>query len=333
MANPLKLPFDFPPNTTPPTHMLQANFAALLKFVDDLNTGVQALTNLLVTTLQTTSTATIGGLLTASGAATVAGALTAQSTAVVTGALTANSTATVSGALTAQSTVAATGLVTANNGVTVNNAALTANSTSSLVGAVTAGSTLAATGNITASSDVNFGTSAVRLYRPAANQLAVDTSSTKGWQIDASGNINQAIQPNFLAINSTSRSNVTGDGTTYTVAFNNEIYDQSGSYDNAAFTFTAPVTGRFFLCAMVQMSGVTTTAKTSGQVAIVTSNLTYNGNFFVKENFSQGNVSVIADMDANDTASVTIRISGGSKDVSVDGGASGQTHFSASLIN
>lgn len=74
MANPLKLPFDFAPNATPTTHQLQANFNALLQFVQNLNDGVTALTNLLVSTLTTTSTATIGGT------ASVTGDLTAAST-------------------------------------------------------------------------------------------------------------------------------------------------------------------------------------------------------------------------------------------------------------
>lgn len=78
MANPLKLPFDFAPNATPPTHQLQANFNALLQFVQDLNDAVISLSNLLVGTLQTTSTATIGGALAANSTAIVTGVLTAS---------------------------------------------------------------------------------------------------------------------------------------------------------------------------------------------------------------------------------------------------------------
>lgn len=192
MANPLKLPFDFPPNATPTTHQLQANFNALLQFVSDLNTAVISLSNLIVGTLQTTSTATIGGTLTAQAAAAITGALTASSTATVAGALTASSTATVAGALTAQSTaalngavtagstVAATGLVTANNGVTVNNAALTANSTSSLVGAVTAGNTVTATGLVTANNGATVNNAALTANSTTALNGAATAGSTLG---------------------------------------------------------------------------------------------------------------------------------------------------------
>lgn len=209
--NPLKLPFDFPPNTKPTTHQIQKNFEALLKFVSDLNTAVISLSNLIVGTLQTTSTATIGGTLTAQAAATVSGALTANSTAALNGAvtaastlgvtgavtanngvtvnnaalvanaaLTANSTAALNGAVTAGSTIAATGLVTANNGVTVNNAALTANSTSALNGAVTAGSTVAATGLVTANNGVTVNNAALTANSTSALNGAVTAGSTLG---------------------------------------------------------------------------------------------------------------------------------------------------------
>lgn len=48
MANPLKLPFDFPPNSTPTTQQIQANFNALLGFVQNLDTGLTSLTNLVL---------------------------------------------------------------------------------------------------------------------------------------------------------------------------------------------------------------------------------------------------------------------------------------------
>jgi hypothetical protein len=149
MANPLRLPFDFPPNGTPTTHQLQANFNALLKFVQDLNDGVEALGNLLVDTLTTTSTATIGGALTASGAATVAGALNANGTATVAGALTANTTATVAGLLTASGAATVGGALTANSATV--SGALNANGTATVAGALTANSTATVAGLLTAS--------------------------------------------------------------------------------------------------------------------------------------------------------------------------------------
>jgi len=363
-TNPLKLPFDFPPNTKPTTHQLQANFDALLQFVSDLNTAVISLSNLIVGTLQTTSTASIGGALTAHGTAavtgaltaastaTVAGALVAQSTAAITGALTAQSTAALNGAVIAGSTVAATGLVTANNGVTVNNAALTANSistlngavthgstttatglvtanngvtvntgaltanaTSSLVGAVTAGSTLGVTGNINAASQVNLSDSALALsftssptmglQKVASNRMGVYTSSTKGWDLDANGNITLPIQPAFLET-ITSGTNNFGDGPAYTVVWTTEVLDRSNSFNLGTSIFTAPVAGVYAFVCFLDTSSVNV-SPTTPTVTIVTTGQSYYNNLPAYTTATCRGLSVAyTQMSAGDTAKVTI---------------------------
>jgi acid stress-induced BolA-like protein IbaG/YrbA len=55
--------------------------------------------------------------------------------------------------------------------------------------------------------------------------------------------VNQiGILPSFMAVNNADQTNVTGDGTDYTVTFVNEIYDLTSNFDGAS-TFTAPLTG------------------------------------------------------------------------------------------
>lgn len=340
MANPLKLPFDFPPNTKPETHKVQANFNALLQFVSDLNTAVISLSNLIVGTLQTTSTATIGGALTAQAAATVAGVVTANNgvtvnnAALVTNAaLTANSTAALNGAVTAASTVVATGLITGNNGVTVNNAALTANSTTALNGAATAASTLGVTGDISALSKVKLSdsalaltftsSSAMGLQKVSTNRMALYTSSTKGWDMDATGNITLPVQPAFLVtIDSTAGANVFGDGPAYTVPWGVEVLDRSSAFNMTTKTFTAAVDGVYaFVCFLdtgsVNVSPVTPT------VNIVTSNQNYFNNLPAYTTASCRGLSVVYTfMDAADTCSVTIAGNSllGTKTADIDSG-------------
>lgn len=65
-----------------------------------------------------------------------------------------------------------------------------------------------------------------------------------GPKIDSSGRWTNTTQPAFLAT-VTSASNVTGDGTDYTVTWTTEIYDQGNNFD-AVSTYTAPVTGIVF---------------------------------------------------------------------------------------
>lgn len=146
------------------------------------------------------------------------------------------------------------------------------------------------------------------------------------------GEILQPLQPSFLALNASLRSDVTGDGTVYTIPYNTEIFDQGSDYDNATFTFTAPVTGRYFLSATALLAGITT-SHTIKQLRIVTSNRTYTHYLDdgVAHNYREFVLATMVDMDANDTATVTATVSGSGKTVDVE--VTEYTTFSGSLIN
>jgi len=126
-------------------------------------------------------------------------------------------------------------------------------------------------------------------------------------------------------------SNVTGDNTTVTVDFDNEIFDQNADF--AADTFTAPVTGRYLLCTTVRLSGMTSAAD-EGSVRLPSSNNTYiSGHRFVNTMPENKDfvLSIIADMDANDTVTVTAVMLGEASKV-VDVGAGSVTYFSGALL-
>ncbi|KKL69275.1 hypothetical protein LCGC14_2116590, partial [marine sediment metagenome] len=78
------------------------------------------------------------------------------------------------------------------------------------------------------------------------NQIAKFEGST--------GAMTSPTQPAFLAYNSESDLDVTGDATYVTVDFNTEIFDQGGDF--AADTFTAPVDGRYLLATSVLLGGL-----------------------------------------------------------------------------
>jgi len=121
--------------------------------------------------------------------------------------------------------------------------------------------------------------------------------------------------------------NVTGDGTTYTGTFTTERFDQNADFDGTS-TFTAPVTGRYYLIYICRMPDVAA-VHTSGYLNIVTSNRTYSNCIGDYGNmYSTGaptadtlavNFQVLADMDAADTATCTVTVSNGTKVVDLSG--------------
>ena len=139
------------------------------------------------------------------------------------------------------------------------------------------------------------------------------------------------LNPCFQARNTTGDTNETGDGTAFTVEFDGVTFDQNSDYDNATDTFTAPVTGKYLLTTSCLTSGWDNT-HTLAVIAIVTSNRTYYGAVYPG---STGNrsmaLTVIADMDAADTAYVQITVTGGNKLISISGGT--DTHFFGNLIS
>lgn len=138
-----------------------------------------------------------------------------------------------------------------------------------------------------------------------------------------SGRQSNTTQPAFLVMLSATASNVTGDGTAYTVAWDSETFDQASNYSSNVFT--APVGGRYQLSVFIQLEGVAA-GHDRISLLIVTSNRTYFldwGDVAPDVNGRVGMVmTVLADMDANDTAAVQAGVSGSTKVVDVLGGTS-----------
>lgn len=148
--------------------------------------------------------------------------------------------------------------------------------------------------------------------------------------ITTAGEITQPLQPSFLVTDATGATDVTGDTTEYTELWPTEVYDQGGDFTTL---FTAPVTGRYLLQASVRIINLLVT-HTNRNLNIVTSNRTYSHTteHLIAEPDCTMFIAVVADMDANDTATVTVRADGSTKTVDVANSAS-TNFFSGSLIN
>jgi len=147
-------------------------------------------------------------------------------------------------------------------------------------------------------------------------------------------------QPSFLAAPSAALSDVTGDGTTYTLAANSEIYDLNSDYDTGTYTFTAPVGGYYDFDICVGVNGVDIAEHEYILVVLDTSNRDYEKRIYDATNLLRGEegvcFSVLADMDTSDTAKVTVAVGGGAdpKTADIRGGiADLRTWFSGSLKN
>lgn len=159
------------------------------------------------------------------------------------------------------------------------------------------------------------------------------TSSTA--LIDSSNRFLNSSQPAFLALHSVNQDNVTGNNTTVTINFTTEVFDQANNYDGTN-TFTAPVTGRYFLCASMFLGSVT--GGTTGSLQIVTSNRSYVSNGFSYTAIQNAagaitcTMSVIADMDSADTAIVQTTLNGIGADTADLTASTNRTYFSGYLI-
>ena len=171
---------------------------------------------------------------------------------------------------------------------------------------------------------------ALTIGSKGAAALNLQTNGANGVVISAAGEVTKPLQPAFLAYNSADDTNQTGNGATVTVDFDTEVFDQGGDF--AADTFTAPVTGKYQLNVQVQVSNLSA-AMTGLNLSLITSNRTY---YYLTVVATSGSFTyilpVLADMDAADTAYVSVTITGGVGDTAtIEGSASCPTTFSGHL--
>lgn len=210
--------------------------------------------------------------------------------------------------------------------------------------------TITVGGGTAADPTLNFNVSGVTNW-----EMGIDNSSSDAFviaqgtalgtnnviQVTTAGEINYPLQPSFLAYVNPSVANVTGDGTTYTVIFNTEVFDQGSDYNNATGTFTAPVTGKYFFNLTVGSNGLTAAMNLGTCSFSINAGASLWQMWTVNEggalnggNGASFSGSQILFLTAGDTVNVILRISGGAKTATVEG-VSGVTRiciFSGQLV-
>ena len=148
------------------------------------------------------------------------------------------------------------------------------------------------------------------------------------------------LQSAFSAYLSSTASNVTGDGTVYTIICDTKSFDLNSDYNNTTGLFTAPVTGKYCILMTTFM-----TVEAAGGSTMRMQPIIGGDNFYVpyaparKEitNLYGPNtnltmfLSIIRDLDAADTVVFAVRSFGGTKINDIYGGSI-YTVFSVYLI-
>ena len=157
----------------------------------------------------------------------------------------------------------------------------------------------------------------------AGNVFKINSISGSGTtaigQLEAPSELTMPNQPAFLAVPSSNQNDMT-QSTSVTIAFGTEIFDQGSNF--ASNTFTAPVDGRYQLSFILRVDQLDKDA-TYYNFTLTTSNRTYA--YLFEPDLASGNditrfpagISILADMDANDTAFVTMYQLGGSAQTDV----------------
>ena len=169
-------------------------------------------------------------------------------------------------------------------------------------------------------------------YSYASGSADATVSGNEVMRIDTAGHVTKPLQPAFSAVVGTATTDVATNASRNTVGFTTEIFDNNADYNATASTFTAPVAGRYQLNASLYVLNSDAEA-TYIRIEIRTSNRDYT--YIFEPNYSadrgrdQFTISVLADMDASDTALVDIGQYEGTAQMDVP--ASPQSHFSGFL--
>ena len=161
--------------------------------------------------------------------------------------------------------------------------------------------------------------------------------TTSHMVIDANGHITKPLQSAFHAHKNGSDNNVANlptDSDTV-ITWVAERFDQNSDFDLTNNRFVAPVTGRYFLQFHARLEYLDTAAAYY-YFAIRTSNLAYS--YLIDPDYYDSdsiyyniNFSVLADMDANDTADILFNQSGGTAQTDMDG-RNDYTWFAGHLV-
>jgi hypothetical protein len=157
--------------------------------------------------------------------------------------------------------------------------------------------------------------------------------TTTSMAIDANGIITKPLQPAFsVHKNGTNQNNITANDAFYTITWSTERFDQNADFSSN--TFTAPVTGKYFLQLHVRLNDIDSAAGYyifSINTTLKNYRFIFDPDFVADPIYWSITTSVLADMDANDTVTVSILQQTGTAQTDIDGNAE-YTFFTGYLV-
>jgi len=148
------------------------------------------------------------------------------------------------------------------------------------------------------------------IQEDSGKYMRFSTANTERMRIDATGAVTMPLQPAFQVVPASIQANFPINAVTQ-VVFGTERFDQNSDF--ASNTFTAPVVGKYLLTTTLRVDNVDK-AYGNIQVKILTSNKDYysiiNPATYAQDAVHEAlSLTILADMDAGDTAIVNIYIS------------------------
>jgi len=167
------------------------------------------------------------------------------------------------------------------------------------------------------------------------NQIAVtQAAGTSTATIALASTVINTSQPMFSAYLSTNPSNVTGDGTVYTVICDTKFFDQGTNYNTSTGTFTAPATGKYIFSGslLATNGGISATGLFLLAVTGISYTLDYSAIFTAALTRSFSGTVIVA-LTAGNTAQITFQATGSTKTTSLIGGNGPvDTYFCGALL-
>jgi len=151
-------------------------------------------------------------------------------------------------------------------------------------------------------------------YDHSTDLMKISTAAAVAISMDQTGAVTMPLQPSFHVTNAAQ--NNLGTDASATITFSTEVFDANADFNVSNYTFTAPVTGKYMLTFHMTLNAMDS-ASPFTYAHLDTSNREYyswydnNLELSGDAGYVTFHISVLADMDANDTALGKVFIGGG----------------------